>query len=132
MRIAWCCSLVVGFAVTFSRPAAGQAKVSPDAASRGQTYRVSGVVMDAGRQPLADVEITAGDTGTSALSARTDGQGRFELGGFAPGALSLRASRLGYAQRTVEVDIGVGGQPSMVEIDLLAVDEDLDDVFVIA
>ena len=131
MRIT-CCSLLVGFAVAFSYPAAGQDKVSPDAASRGQTYRVSGVVTDAGRQPLADVEITAGDTGTSALSAKTDGRGRFELGPFRPGTLSLRARRLGYEQRTVQVDVGTGGQRSSVEIVLRAVPQELEDVYVTA
>jgi hypothetical protein len=131
MRIT-CCSLLVGFAVTFSYPAAAQDKVSPAAASQGQTYRVTGVVTDVGRQPLAEVEITAGDTGTSALRVKTDGQGRFELGQFRPGSLSLRARRLGYEHRTVQVDVGAGGQPSSVEIVLRAVPQELEDVYVTA
>jgi Carboxypeptidase regulatory-like domain/TonB-dependent Receptor Plug Domain len=131
MRIT-CCSLLVGFAVTFSHPAAGQDKASPEAASQGRTYRVSGVVTDAGRQPLAEVVITAGDTGASALSVKTDGRGRFELGQFRPGTLSVHIRRLGYEQRTVQVDVGAGGEPSSVEIVLLPVPQELEHVYVTA
>ncbi len=131
MRIT-CCSLLVAFGVTFSDSAAGQDKASLEAARQGQTYRVSGVVTDTGRQPLADVEITAGDTGTSTLGAKTDGQGRFELGRFRPGILFLRVRRLGYEQRTVQVDVGAGGQSSLVEIVLRAVPQELANVYVTA
>jgi hypothetical protein len=132
MRLTCCCSLLVGFAVTLSHPAAGQDKTSPEAARQGQSYRVSGVVTDTGRRPLAEVEITASDTGTSALRAKTDGRGRFELGPFPPGTLSLRARRLGYEQRTVQVDVRAEGEPSSVEIVLRAVPQELEDVHVTA
>jgi hypothetical protein len=130
MRITWW-SLLVGFAVTFGHPAAGQDK-TPQPTSQGRTYPVGGVVVDAGRQPLAEVEVTAGDTGTAALSVKTDSRGRFELGQFRPGPLSVRARRLGYEQRTVEVEVGAGGQPSSLEIVLHAVPQELEDVHVTA
>jgi hypothetical protein len=131
MRITWC-PLLLGLAVTFRYPAAGQDKASPEATRQVQTYRVSGVVTDGERQPLAEVEVTTGDTGTSAVSVKTDGRGRFELGQFRPGILSVRARRLGYEQRTLEVEVGAGGHPSSVEIVLRAVPQELGEVYVSA
>jgi hypothetical protein len=90
-------------------------------------------VRDARREPLSEVEVTASDTaGIAPRSTRTDARGRFDLGRFASGTLSLRARRLGYEQWTLQVEIGAAGQPTSLEIILLDKAAELEDVYVTA
>ena len=117
--------------------AVGSATEAQDTAShdpnRSQTYRIRGIVTDAGREPLPEVEIAEVDSaGTAGRSTTTDDQGRFDLGEFELGALSIRARRLGYEQRTMRIQVGEPGQSPSVEIILLAVPEELENVNVTA
>lgn len=125
------CSLLLScaVAVAVSDPALGQRTDSSRAVDLGRRYRVSGVVTDAGREPLPEVEIAALDTaGQPGRSTKTDEGGRFDLGRFEQGTVSLRARRLGYEQRTVQVEVGGGGRPTSVEIVLLGVPTELANV----
>lgn len=95
------------------------------------TYQVTGVITDAAREPVPDAELTV-DASASARRAVTNSRGRFDLGRFPAGPLSFRVRRLGYEERTIEVQVGAGGRPTSVEIVLLPVVVELDSVSVSA
>jgi hypothetical protein len=133
MRIL-CCSLLVSCAAAATTSdSAGAQDTASSAASQRQTYRLSGLVTDARRGPLSEVEVTASDTaGIAPRSTRTDARGRFDLGRFASGTLSLRARRLGYEQWTLQVEIGAADRQTSLEIILLDKAAELEDVYVTA
>jgi hypothetical protein len=66
----------------------------------------------------------------AARSTATDSRGRFNLGEFTAGTLSFRVRRLGYERRTVDVDVGSGGQNTSLEIVLTIIPAELDNVLV--
>ncbi len=104
----------------------------PAAADPSATYHVTGVITDAAREPVPDAEVTAADGGVRARGAVTDSRGRFNLGRFPAGPLSLHVHRIGYEAHAIKVEVGVGGQPTSVEIVLLAVPAELAGVSVTA
>ncbi len=95
-----------------------------------RTYRFTGVVTDPAREPIPDAEVTVLTPVSAARSTATDDRGRFNLGEFTAGSLSIRVRRLGYEQRAVEVQIGAGGQPTSVEIVLTIIPAELANVLV--
>ena len=95
------------------------------------TYRVTGVITDPAREPVPDAEVTPVDS-TTGRRALTDSRGRFDLGRFPTGPLSIRVRQLGYEERIINLDVGAGGQPTSVEIVLLPVVVQLDSVSVSA
>lgn len=116
---------VLGAMGSFGHVAAGQAPQAPP------TYLVRGTVTDAGRVPLFEVEIVVIDTaGTPTRTARTDRDGRFDLGRFPEGILSLRARRLGYEQWAAHIRVNDGA--ATMQIVLIAVPEELEHVIVTA
>jgi hypothetical protein len=130
------CSLLVSgalaAAVSIAESAEGQ-DVTSSGANPPLTHRVSGVVTDAGRVPLSLVEIAAVDSaGTPGRSTKTDDRGRFDLGRFPQGTLSLHARRLGYEQWARRIAVGEGGQSTSLEIVLLSAPERLEEVNVTA
>ena len=94
-------------AIVVTTPAAALAAQEP---ARG-SERITGSVSTDGGQPLSDARVII--VGTS-LGAVTGADGRFTITGVSPGAVQLRASRIGYAPavRTVAV---VAGQPTTVD-----------------
>lgn len=129
-------ALLLSCAIAAAGPA-GSLLDAQDTASRGpnraQTYRIRGTVTDAGREPLPEVEVAAIDSaGMPGRNTTTDERGRFDLGQFSLGALSIRARRLGYEQRTVEIQVGESVESPALEIVLLAVPEELEKVSVTA
>ena len=114
-------------------PGVLSAQGSPSAGTdRPVTYQVTGVITDAAREPVPDAEVTAVYVGVGTRGAVTDSGGRFNLGRFPAGPLSLHVRRLGYESRDVEVKVGAGGQPPSVEIVLLVVPAELAGVSVTA
>ncbi len=78
------------------------------ASSAGQTPGgdVEGVIRDARTgAPLAGADVTMVGTGRFAV---THGDGTFHIHGLAHGAYTLRVRRLGYGDRTLEVQVGDG------------------------
>ncbi|HYR06701.1 MAG TPA: SusC/RagA family TonB-linked outer membrane protein, partial [Longimicrobium sp.] len=71
------------------------------------TGRVSGTVLGAGGEPIADATVVVVG---STLSARTDAGGRYTLAGVPAGSRQLRASRLGLASSSVTVNVTAGGE----------------------
>jgi hypothetical protein len=133
MRVT-CCSLLISCAavVALSGPAGGQAPAASGQPAEG-THTLNGVVTDSARQPLSDVEITATVArGETNRATRTDSRGRFEIAALPSGKLSLEARRLGYASKTVEVDVSASDATTSVEIVLTAVPEELQSVEVTA
>jgi carboxypeptidase family protein/TonB-dependent receptor-like protein len=102
------------------------------AADPPATYQVAGVITDAAREPVPNAEVTAVDASARTRGAVTDSRGRFDLGRFPAGPLSLHVRRIGYDAHAVKVDVGAGGQPTSVEIVLLAVPAELASVSITA
>ena len=124
-------SVVIRSALVCAIPGLASGQDAPSAAADPPaTYQVTGVITDAAREPVPDAEVTAVDA--SARGAVTDSRGRFNLGRFPAGPLSLHVRRLGYEARDIDVKVGAGGQPTSVEIVLLAVPAELAGVSVTA
>ncbi|CAN5227326.1 hypothetical protein BH23GEM2_BH23GEM2_14120 [soil metagenome] len=117
-------------AAGLSAPAQSQDNPSRDSGTQERAYQLGGVVTDAGREPLDDVEVTVVEPGTLRRSTKTDARGRFDLGEFPAGAVSFRVRHLGYEQRTVQVQMGTGELPTSVEIALIPIPEELEEVYV--
>jgi len=93
-------------------------------------YRLSGVVIDSARAPVPEAEVTLIEVGAVRRQVVTDAEGRFTLGDFPASRLAVRVRRLGYEQRTVDVLLGGGGQPTFVEIILVGVPAQLEEILV--
>lgn len=126
-------SVVIGSALVCAMPGLLSAQSATSAATDPPaTYQVTGVITDAAREPVPEVEVTAVDASAVARGAVTDSRGRFNLGRFPAGPLSLHVRRLGYEARDLKVEVGAGGQPTSVEIVLLAAPAELAGVSVTA
>jgi len=121
-----CCT----FAVLLAQPSAGQSSATSASNRSEPTYRLRGVVTDAAREPIADAQVTVIVDGDGAQGTVTDDRGRFDLGSFPAGPVSFRVRRLGYELREQSVTMGVNGQPTSVEIVLIAVPAELEKVYV--
>ena len=126
VRVLACCAL----ALIVSRTGGGQAAVASAGSSSEPSYRVSGVVTDVQREPIAEVQIAIIDSGSTGRATATDARGRFDLGTFAAGPLSFSVRRLGYEQRTIQVLLGANAPATSIEIVLLAVPAELEKVYV--
>ena len=126
-------SVVIGCALVCALPGLLSAQGAPlAAADPPATFQVTGVITDAAREPVPDVEVTTVYVGVGTRGAVTDSRGRFNLGRFPAGPLSLHVRRLGYEARDIEVKVGAGGQPTSVEIVLLPAPAELAGVSVTA
>lgn len=118
--------VVAPFAVAAMLPAALGAQIQAGSAS----YRLSGVVTDGAREPIFEAEVSVTEPAAAARTTTTDARGRFDLGEFTAGAMTLRVRRLGYEQRSIAVMMGAGGQATSVEVMLTPAPEELDSVLV--
>lgn len=126
-------AVVIGSALVCALPGLLSGQSAPSAAADPQpTYQVTGVVTDAAREPVPNAQVTAVDASMRARGAVTDPRGRFNLGRFPAGPLSLNVRRLGYEVRAIEVKVGAGGKSTSVEIVLLAMPAELAGVAVTA
>jgi hypothetical protein len=121
-----CCAL----GVLLPQPSAGQTAVAATGNSSEPTYRLRGVVTDAGREPIPDAEVAIIGDGGSGQSDITDARGRFDLGSYAAGLIAFRVRRLGYELREQSVTMGVNGQHTSVEIVLREIPAELENVYV--
>ncbi len=111
-------------------PGLGAQAAGPAADNQGRTYRLSGLVTDAAREPLAEVEVRLISPMPERV-ATTDTRGRFDLGEFSPGAVALRVRRVGFEQRVLNIQVGAGDQASTtVEVALIPVVQELEEVYV--
>ena len=126
-------SVVIRSALACAIPGLVSAQGAPSAAADPPaTYQVTGVITDAAREPIPEVEVTAVDGSAQARGAVTDSRGRFNLGRFPAGPLSLHVRRLGYEARDIDVKVGVRGQATSVEVVLLPAPAELEGVSVTA
>lgn len=121
-----CCTL----AALLPRPSASQSSVASATNRSEPTYRLRGVVIDAGREPIPYAEVAIIRNDSSGPRTVTDARGRFDLGSYPAGVISFRVRRLGYELREQSVTIGVDGQSTSVEIVLLATPAELEEVHV--
>lgn len=121
-----CCAL----AVSLPLPSASQSAVASASNLSEPTYRLRGVITDGGREPLPDAEVSIIVNGGSGQRTVTDARGRFDLGSYPAGLISLRIRRLGYELRELSITMGVNGRPTSVEIALFAIPAELEKVYV--
>lgn len=79
--------------------------------------RLTGVVTDQAGQPVPNAQVQVVGTPRGAL---TGPDGRFTIGGLAPGSYDVRVTRLGFTPRTVPVTLAAG-QPGAVTVQLESV-----------
>jgi hypothetical protein len=122
-----CCAL----ALFLPQSGRSQTAISVGRDGSEPSYSLRGIVTDAAaREPIPEAEVVIIEPPGTGRSAATDERGRFDLGSFAPGRLSFRVRRLGYEQRTIEIQMGANGQPASVEVALLAIPAELAKVYV--
>ena len=125
MRIfAWCALAALAPELARAQDAA------PASATAQRTYRLTGVVTDPAREPVQGAEVVVITSRGPVQSATTDARGRFSLGEFAEGTLSLRVRRLGYERRAMDVQVGAGGRDTSLEIVLPIIPAELENVLV--
>ena len=123
-------SVLIGSALVCAIPGLLGAQGAPSVATDPPaTYQVTGVISDAAREPVPDVEVMVVDP-IGGRQAVTDSRGRFDLGRFPAGPVSFRVRRVGYEERTIKVEVGARARPTSVEIVLLPVAVELDSVLV--
>src|SRR5687768_9445466 len=97
-------SVVIRSALVCAIPGLSSAQGAPSAAADPPaTYQVTGVITDAAREPVPEAEVTTVYAGVGTRGAVTDSRGRFNLGRFPAGPLSLHVRRLGYEARDIDV-----------------------------
>jgi hypothetical protein len=74
-----------------------------DSPVTGETFRIEGLVTDAGGAPAGNATVTLVEMG---LRVRTDAEGRYDLGARLPGNYTLRA-QLGAAVRDINIAVPV-------------------------
>lgn len=109
---------------------AGPATGQIPAASSGQTFRVSGIVSDAGGTGVEKAEVTLFSGKASLQAVTTGADGRFVLGSFPSGNATLRIRRLGYVEQNVKISIGDAGQPTALQVVLQELPQKLEEVLV--
>jgi hypothetical protein len=99
----------------------------PSSAATGQAARlvnIDGIVVDAGRVPVASAELSLSQDGRAVGLVRSGPDGKFSFAGVPerPGEITVR--RLGYQMRTIPVDIITvrAGNQLQLEIDAVAGD----------
>lgn len=102
------CRLALALVLSASAVASASAQTTP---APQRTFVLSGTVLDASRQPLPGVLVTARPESGAAVAAVTDLDGRFELPGVAPGRYSVSMALAGFA--SVEQIVEVPGHPFM-------------------
>lgn len=121
-----CCALSVLLPEsTISQTVASDARTASE-----QTYRLRGIVTDGDREPIQDAEVSITSSAGGGRSVVTDSRGRFDLGSYSAGLISFRVRRLGYEQRDQTVAMGVNGQPTSVEVVLVAIPAELEEVYI--
>src|SRR5256885_4973807 len=93
------------------------------------TYRVSGVVLDTGRAPVPDAEVSLIEAGTVRRRVASDATGRFTFEDCSAPRIVIRVRRLGYKARMLEV-APAGSEATLVEIVLADVPAELAEIVV--
>jgi len=103
-----------------------QVAQSPPAAS----YQVTGIVKDAGGDPVNNVEITLLTGGVPHQVTASGADGRFSLGEFSAGKATLQLRRLGYEELSLNITVGADSKPTYVEVLLKELPQKLEEVMV--
>jgi hypothetical protein len=120
MRVQAASLVLYALACAFPRLVVGQ----------GPPHKVEGIVIDSARVPIPDVEVAVIAANVVRSLATTRADGRFALGEFPTGPLSLRVRRLGFRERVVDVQVGPGAQSAPIEIMLTVAPTQLAEVAV--
>jgi hypothetical protein len=94
------------------------------------SYRISGVVIDGGGEPVNNAELTVSTGGVTREVSASGVDGRFTFGEFLAGKAMLQVRRLGYEERKLNITIGAESKPTYVEVQLREVPQKLEEVMV--
>ncbi|MEO8194872.1 MAG: carboxypeptidase-like regulatory domain-containing protein [Gemmatimonadales bacterium] len=97
-------------------------------AQSGSPVKLTGVVVDQNKNPIAAAELTL-HRGNQSMRARSNDAGKFEFSRILPGPASIEVHRLGFRERTLEIEVG-SAVTGALEIDLVPVPADIDAVVV--
>jgi hypothetical protein len=90
---------------------------------------ISGVVRDAGDQPVADAQLSLSRSGQAARLFRTGADGKYSFDDVPPGQAQISVRRLGYRGSSKSLDVPAAGG-STVDFQLIEVPSDVSDVIV--
>lgn len=91
---------------------------------------VAGVVVDAQKAPIPSVEVTLKPKGEQSRLAVSDTAGRFKFAGVPAGPVVLTVRRIGFAAKTIDIDVTGGGVVPPIEVSLEAVATEMPSVVV--
>jgi hypothetical protein len=122
--------LLVATLAPFGDRPLGAQEAAPRHPSRGVT--LAGVVVDASRAPIANVEVGILWNREIVRAVRTDSAGRFEFSDLPRAKTSLVARRLGYQPRVYTVQVREGATRAFLPVVLDPMPTELEKVIVMA
>jgi hypothetical protein len=93
-------------------------------------HTVDGIVVDAGSAPVPSAQLELKRQGEQSRVARSGEDGRFSFPDVQSGLVALTVRRMGYAAKTVNIDVPQTGVPASVEVKLEEIPSDIADVVV--
>ena len=100
------------------------------AAQSVSSVTLAGTVIDQQGKPIPEVQLSLLHGSSIIDVTQSNASGRFEFREVTPAALAVIAQRIGYRQRTIQVNVGNTTAQQSVEIDLVAIPVDLEAVVV--
>jgi hypothetical protein len=94
----------------------------PQAAAR---HAIDGFVVDKGKAPVPSAELELKRQGGRSLVARSGDDGRFSFPDVVTGPAALTVRRMGYAAKTMNIDVPPAGVVPSVEIELEEIPSDI-------
>ncbi|PYO46792.1 MAG: hypothetical protein DMD72_11810 [Gemmatimonadetes bacterium] len=99
-------------------------------AVENKTPSISGVVRDAGDNPIADAQLSLSRPGEPARLFRTGVDGKYSFAGIAPGEVQISVRRLGYRGSSKSVEVTPGSGETSLDFQLAEIPSDVADVIV--
>jgi hypothetical protein len=99
-------------------------------AVENKTPTISGVVRDAGDNPIADAQLSLSREGQPARLFRTGADGKYSFANIAPGAVEISVRRLGYRGSSKSVEVTTGSGETSLDFQLAEIPSDVADVIV--
>jgi hypothetical protein len=94
----------------------------PQATAR---HAIDGIVVDKGKAPVPSAELELKREGARSLVARSGDDGRFSFPDVVTGPAALTVRRMGYAAKTMNIDVPPAGVVPSVEIELEEIASDI-------
>ncbi len=113
-----------------SLTAGSVASVTAQTATENKTPRITGVVRDAGDNPIADAQLSLSRPGEAARLFRTGEDGKYSFLGVIPGEVEISVRRLGYRGSSKTVTIAPASGATSLDFQLVEIPSDIASVIV--